>query len=513
MAIPSMTTAREDAYQTAAEPSVVHDPWRVAEAPAHRPASLDLDLARADVGTLTEQQLTDAITELSAHLNAAEYRLIELIGEWDERGTRSIAGSCTIAQWLGFQCGIDGGAAREKVRVARALRALPKLRACFARGEVSYSKIRAVTRIATPENEGLLLGYSTHATAAQMERIVRGYRSLDRVADPERVLELHTPRGLSWYTDEDGMVVIHGRFPPEDGAVILKAIEQVMRRMKREEQVQDSPDRVERMHGKLDEEAENPAAARRADAFVQLAEAGMAADPASRDGGDRTLVVLHVPTPIVGSDSKRGASENVSGTLEERAANVAQFEDGTYVPDETTRRLCCDASVVVQQETAKGEVLSIGRRSRTVPHWLRRVLLQRDGGCRFPGCTRRHHLDAHHVEHWADGGETSADNLVLLCRQHHRAIHEGGWTCRKHADGEVEFVDPSGAARPETFPQKRGRCADLQRHNAARGLRIDRHTCTAGYDGRRVNYGDAVNAVWQATHGTQEIHFARRRRD
>jgi hypothetical protein len=117
---------------------------------------------------------------------------------------------------------------------------------------------------------------------------------------------------------------------------------------------------------------------------------------------------------------------------------------------ETSRRLACDAAVVRWHEDANGEPLSIGRKSRTIPPAIRRALHKRDGGCRFPGCSCRRFVDAHHIEHWADGGETSMDNLVLMCRRHHRLVHEGGFGVHRGAGNEIWFSYPGGATLPAT---------------------------------------------------------------
>ncbi len=465
---------------------------------------LSPSLLHEDPATLSHEQLDDALTELCAHLNAAEFRLLELVGECEARGREGSLGVKSTAHWLNYKCGIDLGAAREKVRVAKALRDLPLLRKAFAAGTVSYSKVRAVTRVATPDNEGLLLGYAQAATASQIEKIVRGYRRADRLNDPEAVLRQHRERGLRWWVDEDGMLVLHGRFPPEEGALILRALEAVQQRRYREERAGESEDRITRAHGQLDPEAVSPVAARRGDALLQLLEAGAAHDPAAIPGGERTLIVVHVQT---GSDESSSSSRPSSGTRPAPPA-LPELEHGPVIAPETARRLACDASVVAQAEGPDGTVLSIGRRSRSVPPWMHRALRRRDGGCRFPGCTQTHHVDAHHVHHWADGGETSLDNLVLLCRYHHRLVHESGFRCEATEDGDFRFLTPSGFALPEAFPQKPGAWEAVTQLNAQRGLAITPRTCDGGWDGVPVDYGEAVAQVWRATKGTWGVPVA-----
>ena len=138
---------------------------------------------------------------------------------------------------------------------------------------------------------------------------------------------------------------------------------------------------------------------------------------------DRYQVVVHVTADDVPS------------------GQTSEIEDGPHVTAETSRRIACDSSIVNITEDENGEPLSIGRRSRSIPPPMRRALGIRDGGCRFPGCTNSRFVDGHHIKHWADGGETSLDNLVLLCRHHHHLVHEGGFDCKKSADGEIYFED------------------------------------------------------------------------
>jgi len=466
---------------------------------------MDADLLLTeDLSTLSDDQVVDCVVAYTAHLNAAEYRLIRYVDELDRRKPRGICGVDSIPAWLGYYCGLDGNAAREKLRVARALRDLPKTRDCFAKGEISYSKVRAITRIATPESEPLLLGYAQNATASQMERVVRGFRQMEKVNDPEQVLRQRRERGLKWHFDDDGMLVIEGRFPPEDGALILKAIEAVCDRRFREERAGESEDLMTRHHGRLEQDVERPVDARRADALLEIVEAGLANEEAELAGGDRTLVVMHVP---VDEAQPQGAAAACAEPVFDPAARLraCELEHGPVVSRAAARRIACEASVTVHHEHRDGRVASIGRRSRTVPWWLRRALQHRDGGCRFPGCTRTRHVDAHHVVHWADGGETALDNLVLLCRHHHRLIHEETFHVSAEAPGAFRFTAADGRHLPEGFPQQPGDPGVLVRVNERRGLGIGRRTgCVGPGYTARPDYSVSVGAVWEKTHGRWE---------
>ena len=168
-------------------------------------------------------RLGDAIAELSAHVEAATARLLDLIREFDARGGWN-TGFRSCAAWLSWRVGLDPGAAREKVRVARALGTLPLLAQALARGELSYAKVRALTRVATPETEERLLAVGRAGTAAHVERIVRGWRRVDRQAEARETARQHASRALHVYEDEDGTVVLRGRLAPEVGALLLRAL-------------------------------------------------------------------------------------------------------------------------------------------------------------------------------------------------------------------------------------------------------------------------------------------------
>jgi len=353
--------------------------------------------------------LGDEITELAAHLDAGEYRFLVLIEAFDREEGWSGTGIASCAHWLNYRCGISIGVAREKVRVARALPQLPLISEAFSEGRVSYSKVRAMTRVATPNNEDALLNVALHGTAHHVERQARLYRQVKRREALAAENLRHTQRELSWHVDDAGCWVFRGRFTPEQGAVISQALEAAMAIQFREgrDEPAEVADEIER--GEVCQPgAAEPVAQRRADALERMATAYLAAPESGAGGGDRYTVHLHTDLETLKEDG-RGAE--------------AELEVGDrccHVPAETSRRLTCDAGLVQWHETAEGEPLSVGRKTRTIPPAIRRALRRRDGGCRFPGCSATRFVDAHHVHHWADGGETCMDNLVLLCRRHHR---------------------------------------------------------------------------------------------
>src|SRR3989440_1615394 len=175
------------------------------------------------VSTAELDRLGDEIAELSAHLDAATGRLLDLIREFDAHGGWN-TGFLSCAGWLTWRVGLDPGAVRERVRVARALGTLPRLAQALARGELSYAKVRGLTRVATPETEERLLAVGRAGTAAHVERIVRGGRRVDRLAEGRGAARRHTSRALHVYRDDDGMVVVRGRLAPEGGALLVHAL-------------------------------------------------------------------------------------------------------------------------------------------------------------------------------------------------------------------------------------------------------------------------------------------------
>jgi hypothetical protein len=419
------------------------------------------------------EALGNEITELCSYLYAGEYQLLMKIREFDENGYWGGPGLVSCAHWLNFKCGIGMNAARERVRVARALADLPKISAAFGEGAVSYSKVRAMTRVATPENEDYLLHIAMHGTAYHVETLVRKYRRVQMQRDNETANVVHVTRELTCFWDEDGALVLHGRIPAEQGAVILKALE-----MQMEKDFQEvSPDDVSAETAE-EPEPRSPIAARRADALAEIAETYMNSGPVANSTADRYQVIVHV------SD------------------DTTHIEGGPRVSAETSRRMSCDCNLIRIKEDENGEPLSIGRRSRLIPPAIRRALRLRDDGCCFPGCTRKQFVDAHHVKHWSAGGETSLDNLVQLCREHHRLVHEGGFSCEKAPSGEVFFRDRRGQPLPHwsVLPRRdsEGEAARYL-HERFDRLRIDADTCVPNwYAGDTCDWGMAVDGLLQS---------------
>jgi hypothetical protein len=419
-------------------------------------------------------RLGDEIAELSAHLEADTARLLDLVREFDARdGWNTGFRSC--AAWLSWRVGFAPGAAREHVRVARALGTLPRLAQALARGELSYAKVRELTRVATPETEERLLAVGRAGTAEHVERIVRGWRRMDRKAEAREAARQHAGRALHVYPDEDGTVRIRGRLAPEVGALLMQALAAAREAV--------YPKNVPAGTCAPGVSQETPTMAQQqADALALLAETALyhGIDPGA--SGERYQVVVHVDAAVLADADQAGQSV---------------LEDGLRVPAGTSQRLACDASRVVMRHAPDGRVTEVGARTRTIPPALRRALHHRDRGCRFPGCGVWFG-QGHHIRHWAHGGPTTLSNLALLCRRHHRAVHEEGYQVERQPDGELHFRRPDGRLLPSVPPPAAvpaDPVAVLRARHEAQGLRLHARTSTPGWLGERLDVGWAIDVM------------------
>jgi len=434
---------------------------------------------------LTIRELEAQITELAGHLNAANHRWLVLIAEFDRRNGWSDGATQSCAHWLSWKCGLDLGAAREKVRVARAIASLPKISAAMGNGQLSYSKARALTRVATPATEEVLLNVALNGTTHHVETLVRQFRRVQEVEELSREARQYSQRRLTYFHDHDGSLVVKLQLTAESGALFLKALEVAL---------PDVPlpkdDCEDRLHVSAETSASRSewattattTAMRRADALVVMAESLLQHGAAAMKGGDRHQVVVHID----------------DATLRKGEAGRCEIDDGPAVPVETARRLACDCSKVEITEDEHGEPLDVGRKTRSIPPALRRALAARDQGCVFPGCNHKRYVDGHHVEHWADGGATKLSNLATLCRFHHRAVHEGGLKMERCDDGAWRFVNAKGESLYGCAPGHTQPLADWHRlpaEHAERGIRIDANTATTGWRGERMDYGVAIDSL------------------
>ncbi|MCZ2810948.1 DUF222 domain-containing protein [Modestobacter sp. VKM Ac-2979] len=352
------------------------------------------------------EELAREIRSGAVRLAAATAAWLRLVAEFDAREGWGEVGVQSCAHWLAWQCGMSPGAAREHVRVARALGSLPVTAEAFAAGRLSYSKVRAITRVADAGTEVELVELARHATASQVERVVRAWRRSDAV-DEELVAE---KRSFQWHWDADGMLVLQVRMDGEAGAALLASVESLAERDARRDRAA-----ATRAAAAADCPADPETfprermSARRCRALAQLAE--VAADTGRRAGDPpRREVVVHVDADVLADDA---------------AAGRAHLEGGPALTPAQVRRMACEAALTVIVER-DGQPLALGRRRRLATVTQRRALLARDGGCARPGCTetRIERLHAHHLTPWRLGGRTDVSAMVLLCDVDHGLVHD-----------------------------------------------------------------------------------------
>lgn len=402
------------------------------------------------------ERLEAELCQLAAHISAATCRWLLMVAEYDRRGAWASWECRSCAHWLSLKTGLGLHAARQHVRVARRLGELPEITRAFSEGRLSFSKVRALVRIATPAIERALVGLAAYATASQLDRLGQAMPPDPGSDDEQAEQRRQDRRHVRWAWDDEGRLVLRARLDSDEGALVIKALEASMAEVNRERATR-------RVHA--------------ADGLVHLAETALAAGPVDSSGADRTLVIIHTTPDALADD-----------------AGASHLDVGPGLLAETTRRLACDASVIEAVTDGEGIPLSIGRKTQQVPTSLRRALHLRDHRCRFPGCTNKFSLDAHHIQHWARGGETAASNLVLLCRHHHRAVHEGPWNIEHDPEGHLRFTKNGKIVRHSPPPAANHPDA-VGEMNKQAGLEIDPQTCGGHLAGERMNLRYTVDTL------------------
>ena len=318
----------------------------------------------------------------------------------------------SCAAWLSWKCQLGSGTAREHVRVARALTTLPVVRGEFAAGRFSYAKVRALTRIAAPESDADFAEMAGPMTANQLERFARAHRTVTQNMSEQAQLD----RRLRWRFEDDGSLSLSVHLPPEDGAAVLTALRAA------------SSDRVSA------ETPARPTSTSLADALVEIAESYVAGKTRDAQNPDIYQVIVHAtPDALV-----------PGAPAAPLPASRCHIEDGPAISRAALQQIACDAVLTWMSHDEHGNVLDVGRRRREPPPAMRRALRERDKcRCRFPGCHRRA-TQAHHIRWWLYGGITSLDNLVSLCKYHHRLIHQHGYSIGTAPSGSFTFFRPDG---------------------------------------------------------------------
>jgi hypothetical protein len=406
-----------------------------------------------------EHALRDLGTRIQAHaarIAQDECAFLQLIAEFDAaNGSACYIGLKSTAHWLAWACSMSPGTAREHVRIARTLSAMPHTTDEFAAGRLSYSKIREITRIADLVDEHELIRLARRMTAAQLARTVAGYRTATGTRMTQDI-----PRQATWTTRDDGMIEIRAVLPPEEGAEITTALDLALHHDQTEPDTTDpDPDPYRTF-------PETTLEHRKADALVQLARTYLDTTPTDRTGNDRHLVIVQVDAAALITDqtphttpettppdtattptdtidaSVDGPGDVPAGTCfrSARAAdgNHCSILDTGRLESLTAQRLACTGQVALSVIDDDGEILYLGRRKRLATPAQRRALRLSQHTCQFPGCHQTRHLDVHHIIPWAQGGTTDIDQLALLCRRHHVLVHEGGLHLTPAPAGDVD---------------------------------------------------------------------------
>jgi len=416
--------------------------------------------------------LEQAICTLAGRIAAATAEFLRLLGEYDEREGWAGPGIASCAHWLSWRCGMSLTTAREHVRVARALRSLPATAQTFAAGRLSYSKVRAIARVATPHTEAELTEVALTSTAGQLDKIVHALpRAVPELVPSAAPRPEPRPLRMAWEWCEDETLRVSGRLNPEDGAALLAMLRA-------------------------------SAAAREAPADPEVADstsaregaAGSFASAVVGDGSNMALDRLRTeqdPSAAPAEVVVHVDADLLTGLREEadRGTGRCHVEGGPALALSVVERLACDGAVRLTTHGSDGRTLDIGNRRRRPTPKQFAALRRRDGRCALPGCSRTRFLHAHHVTFWSRGGPTSLDNLVLLCGQHHRALHDGAFSMVRLGRQRFRFLSPNGAA-VDYAPPMRGIASAV----AAAYTHVTDESLTPDWDGEPMS-PDCIDTI------------------
>ncbi len=377
---------------------------------------------------LPDARIEEDFSELQRAVEQLEVERLRRLAEIERRGIFQRDGHLSAASWLASTYKVAWGTAREHVRIARALEEMPETRRALDEGELSMSavKVLVAARDADPSafarSETQLVEAARIHSMNDLQRVAAYWReAVERAHSLEGDEKLRARRRLHASVSFLGMVRVDGDLDPETGETLLTALRAVL----------DAESRSGR------EGDERTPAQRRADALGEICRQWL-------DLADRPSVAGERPhvTVTVGVEAIQGGSGEPS-----------ELDHVGPVHPETARRLACDASVMRVVMAGRSEPLDVGRRTPVVSPAIRRAVIVRDRHCRFPGCDRPHTwCDAHHVVHWADGGPTALPNLLLMCRRHHRMVHERGGFRLELLDGRPVFRRPDGSLLEDRAP-------------------------------------------------------------
>jgi len=395
---------------------------------------------------------------------------LELLVRFDDLQGWALSGSRHCAAWMNLELGISLPLGWEYLRAGRRLRNLPITTALFRAGQLGWSKIRLLTRVADGDNEGGLCHAALDASVSDLERLCNEYRwqedggGNEAEAENIRSLQQWESRSFTWNTASNGSTHIRLSLPPEIAQAFLNSVEQSLA------QLETSP-------------GTNTCTAtqRRADAAVLMAETSLQSAGREMATADRYQVIVNVDASDLQNASYNNTSAN--GACEpENAKDATKKKKATHtskptrrptilganpIARDTARRLACDCSTSSIIHT-NGEPVSIGRKSRLWPAAMVRAIKSRDQHCQFPGCSNTRHLQIHHIQHWADGGSTSVENGVCLCSRCHTLVHEGGY--------RIERVNNDAPLMEKQFTRQQAPQDDVAIFDVERQLRNSRES-------------------------------------
>jgi hypothetical protein len=445
-----------------------------------------------DVERVPLHQLEDELCAWAGRIAAVTCAWLLGLAAFDRRKGWAGVGIRSCAHWLSWRCGLGLRAGYEHLRVAHALERLPALREAFAAGRLSYSKTRAIARVAEPATEAEWVRQAGLCTASQLEHLASVYARLN-LPGRQQTTRRQTCRRCTWRWDDDGNLILHAVLPPELGAIVLRALDAAGASLHDTHPPADpdQPDEKEEAAPAGGQLAVRPRdRAADADALAAVAEGFLAAGPPALADPNRYTVTVHVDADVL-AVAARDADPADPADPAARDADPADPADpaardadpagqdastptgsgpctGPAEPDrparrpltalrcdvepggvglspDTVRRLACNATLRALIVDRDGNPLDLGRRRRTPSDRLRAAVYARDRGvCQYPGCEHSRWLHIHHLEHWADHGKTALPNLILLCGYHHAAVHEGGITLHRDDDGTVTARHPQG---------------------------------------------------------------------
>ena len=407
-----------------------------------------IEAYRAEVvAELPDARLEEDFAELHRAVEELDAERLRRLAEIDRRRLYERDGHLSAASWLAAGHRLGWGPAREQVRLARAVDDMPEVRDAFEAGAISMASVRVlaaaydVDALAFGRSVGPLVEAARRHSVADLQRVVAVWRDRVEAARSDDADAKRERRRFHASPTFGGMVRVDGDLDPETGETLLTALHSVLNAEARS-----------RGH----DDARSPAQ-RRADAIGEICRQYL-------DRGDRPTVAGERPhvTLTIDAETFAAAGSGLAGVVA-RGAGVAAgdagltdgvslggFEQAGPVDIETARRLTCDASVMRMVLRGRSEPLDVGRRTPIISPALRRAVIARDRCCRFPGCDRPAvWCDVHHVEHWADGGETCLGNLILLCRRHHRLVHRRNGFRLELIDGLPVFRRPDGSILEE----------------------------------------------------------------